>query len=201
MDKFFYYLVALLESVLGVFGVRALYDQPRYTVVQHLDRGVEVRSYEGRQAVETDAHGQGDGAAFGRLFRYITGANQIGRRIAMTAPVEAGGQRIAMTVPVEQGEGGTMRFFLPHDVAEAGSPEPTEAGVRLVRVPAERIAALRFTGRVTPDALAERERVLVEVLASANRSTGGPPFFMGYDPPFTIPFLRRNEVAVRLGSP
>jgi hypothetical protein len=201
MDKVTYYLLTLVESVLGVFGVRALYEQPRYAVVEQLDRGVEIRSYEGRFAVETDARGQGDGEAFGRLFRYITGANGTGGRIAMTAPVEAGGQRIAMTVPVEQGQGGTMRFFLPREVAEAGAPEPTEAGVRLVTVPRERIAALRFSGRATPEVRTEQERILADVLAKAARQTDGPTFFMGYDPPFAIPFLRRNEVAVRLASP
>ncbi|AWN44955.1 heme-binding protein [Methylobacterium terrae] len=200
MDKILYYAVTLVESVLGVFGVRAFYDQPRYAVVERLDRGVEIRAYEPRLAVETDARGQGDGEAFGRLFRYITGANRTGGRIAMTAPVEAGGQRIAMTVPVEQGTGGTMRFFLPHAVAAAGAPEPTEAGVRLVEIPPERIAALRFSGRITPEARAAQERVLAEVLRQAGRTPAGPPLFMGYDPPFALPFLRRNEVAARLGT-
>ncbi|MGH1570365.1 SOUL family heme-binding protein [Methylobacterium sp. P31] len=198
MDKFVYYLVTLVEAVLGIFGVRALYEQPGYTVIQRLDRGVEIRSYGPRLAVETDARGQGDGAAFGRLFRYITGANRTGGRIAMTAPVEAGGLRIAMTVPVEQGTSGTMRFFLPRKVAQAGAPEPTEAGLRLVRVPAERIAALRFSGRPTPEVRAEQEAILTQVLAAAGIRTSGPPLFMGYDPPFAIPFLRRNEVVVRL---
>ncbi|MET7247889.1 heme-binding protein [Methylobacterium sp. EM32] len=200
MDKILYYAVTLIESVLGVFGIRAFYDQPRYAVVERLDHGVEIRAYEPRLAVETDSRGQGDGEAFGRLFRYITGANQAGDRIAMTAPVEAGGQRIAMTVPVEQGTGGTMRFFLPHAVAAAGAPQPTEPGVRLVEVPPERIAALRFSGRITPEARAEQERILTEVLRAAGRSPAAPPFFMGYDPPFALPFLRRNEVAVRLGG-
>lgn len=201
MDKFLYYLVTLVESLLGIFGVRALHEQPRYAVIERLDRGVEIRTYEARLAVETDSRGQGDGEAFGRLFRYITGANRTQGRIAMTAPVESGGQRIAMTVPVEQGEGGTMRFFLPRAVAEAGAPEPTEKGVRLVRVPPERIAALRFSGSLSQEAGATQERNLMEVLTAANQKLNGPPFFMGYDPPFSIPFLRRNEVAARVASP
>ena len=118
----------------------------------------------------------------------------------MTAPVETGGQRIAMTAPVEQGADGTMRFFLPRKIVEAGAPEPTEAGVRLVRVPAERIAALRFSGSITPEARIERERILTEVLAATGRPVSGGPAFLGYDPPFSIPFLRRNEVTVRLAS-
>ncbi|MGX9983260.1 SOUL family heme-binding protein [Methylobacterium fujisawaense] len=201
MDRVLYVLVTLVESVLGIFGVRALYEQPAYTVVERLDRGVEIRSYAPRLAVETDSRGQGDGEAFGRLFRYITGANRGGDRIAMTAPVETGGRRIAMTVPVEQDGAGTMRFFLPRAVAAAGAPAPTEPGIRLVEIPAERIAALRFSGRLTPETRAAQARILADVLAAAGRRTEGAPFVMGYDPPFAIPFLRRNEVAVRLASP
>ncbi|MEH3145106.1 MAG: heme-binding protein [Methylobacterium frigidaeris] len=198
MDKFLYYLVTVLESALSVVGIRATYEQPRYEVIERLDHGVEIRAYEGRVAVETDAGGQQDGEAFGRLFRYITGANGGGDRIAMTAPVETGGRLIAMTVPVEQGARGTMRFTLPRAVAEAGAPAPTEAGVRLVRIPPERVAALRFSGRATPELRQAQAAILARVLDGAGRQPAEPAFFMGYDPPFSVPFLRRNEVAVRL---
>ncbi|RVU16159.1 SOUL family heme-binding protein [Methylobacterium oryzihabitans] len=198
MDTFLYYLVTLLESALSVVGIRATYEQPRYEVVERLDRGVEIRAYEARVAVETDAGGRQDGEAFGRLFRYITGANRGGDRIAMTAPVETGGRLIAMTVPVEQGTGGTMRFYLPRAVAEAGAPAPTEAGVRLVRIPPERLAVLRFSGRATPEVRQAQAGILVRVIEGSGRRPGEPAFFMGYDPPFSVPFLRRNEVAVRL---
>lgn len=198
MDKILYYVVTFLESALSVVGIRATYEQPRYAVVERLDRGVEIRAYEARVAVETAARGQQDGEAFGRLFRYITGANAGRDRIAMTAPVETGGRLIAMTIPVEQGAAGTMRFYLPRKVAEAGPPEPTEPGVRLVRIPPERLAVLRFSGSATPEAREMQARILTEVLDRAGRKPADPPFFMGYDPPFTMPFLRRNEIAVRL---
>lgn len=198
MDKVVYYVVTAAESVLSVVGIRASYEQPRYCVVERLDRGVEIREYEPRVAVQTDTRGQGDNDAFGRLFRYITGANRSGDLISMTTPVEASGRRIAMTVPVEQGAEGLMRFFLPRNVVDATPQEPTDAAVRLVRLPMERIAVLRFSGSVTPEARAQQERVLMAVLKAAGRVPKGPLVFMGYDPPFAIPFLRRNEVAARL---
>ena len=201
MDKLLYYLVTLLESALSVVGIRGTYEEPRYAVVERLDRGVEIRAYEGRVAVETDARGQQDGEAFGRLFRYITGANGGGQRIAMTTPVESGGRLIAMTVPVEQGAGGTMRFYLPRAVVEAGAPEPTEPGVRLARIPPERLAVLRFSGTASPAARDEQARILTTEIEAAGRKPTDQPFFMGYDPPFSVPFLRRNEVAVRLPFP
>ncbi|TXM70428.1 heme-binding protein [Methylobacterium sp. WL120] len=201
MDKLLYYLVTLLESALSVVGIRGTYEEPRYAVVEQLDRGVEVRAYEGRVAVETDARAQQDGEAFGRLFRYITGANGGGQRIAMMTPVESEGRLIAMTVPVEQGARGTMRFYLPRAVVEAGAPEPTKPGVRLVRIPPERLAVLRFSGTASPAARDEQAHILTTALEAAGRKTAEQPFFMGYDPPFSVPFLRRNEVALRLQSP
>ena len=201
MDKLLYYLVTLLEAALSVLGIRGTYEEPRYAVVERLDRGVEIRAYEGRVAVETDAKGQQDGEAFGRLFRYITGANGGGRRIVMTRPFKSEGRLIAMTVPVEQGAVGTMRFYLPRAVVEAGAPEPTEPGVRLARIPPERLAVLRFSGTASPAARDEQASILTMVIEAAGRKPTDQPFFMGYDPPFSVPFLRRNEVAVRLPFP
>ncbi|MCJ2121480.1 SOUL family heme-binding protein [Methylobacterium sp. J-077] len=198
MDKFLYYAVTLIEAVLGVFGIRALYEQPRFSVIECLDRGVEIRAYDERVAIETDALEQGDSEAFGRLFRYITGANRAGDHITMTVPVEVEGRRIAMTAPVERSSTGTMRFFLPRKIAAAGAPEPTETAVRVVLVPVERMAALGFSGSATAEARARHEQILNEVLAATSMRADGPIIFMGYDPPFSIPFLRRNEVAVRL---
>lgn len=198
LDKFLYTLVTLIEAALSVVGIRATYEEPRYAVVERLDRGVEIRAYEARVAVETEAGGERDGEAFGRLFRYITGANAGSDRVAMTTPAETKGQLIAMTVPVERGAGGAMRFYLPRKVAVAGAPEPSEAGVRLVRVPPERLAVLRFSGSAPPEERRKRADTLVHVLDAAGKQPMGAPFFMGYDPPFSVPFLRRNEVAVRL---
>ena len=119
MEKFLYYLSAGLESVLSVVGIRAPYEQPSYQVVQHLPDKVEVRAYPSRVAVQTAVANGDEGAAFGRLFRYISGANHGSTKIAMTVPVERS-RLIAMTIPVETGA--EMRFFLPAKVAAAGAP-------------------------------------------------------------------------------
>lgn len=195
-DKALYYALTFAESALSVVGIRATYEQPAYAVVERLPRAVEIRRYEPRVAVETDMAGPGDAEAFRRLFRYITGANRGGDRVAMTVPVEQG-TRIAMTVPVEQGgDARVMRFFLPAAVAKAGPPEPTEAGVRIARLPGETVAALRFSGTVDARAREKREAVLRQVLARAAREADGPSRVLSYDPPFAIPFLKRNEIVV-----
>ncbi|WP_407527094.1 SOUL family heme-binding protein [Methylobacterium oryzisoli] len=199
MGKIGYYLVTAAESVLSAVGIRATYEQPRYAVVRRLPGGVEIRDYAPRAVVETAADGPGDAEAFRRLFRYITGANRAARLIAMTVPVEQTGRLIAMTAPVEAGAG-VMRFVLPRRVAEAGAPVPTDPLVRIALVPAQRLAALRFSGRPTPAARRAREAELLGALAQAGLAPAGAVAFLGYDPPVTVPFLRRNEVVVAVAE-
>jgi hypothetical protein len=111
------------------------------------------------------------------------------------------GKLIAMTVPAQSAvSGGVMRFFLPRGVAD-DPPAPRDPLVRIVRVPAERLAVRRFTGSIGRAAVEAQERLLLESLARAGRQAEGAPFLLTYDAPFTIPFLRRNEVAVVLAAP
>ena len=200
MGAFFYYLAVAVESVVSVFGVRAPYEQPPYVVVGQVADGVELRRYAPRVAVETDIISGDEGAAFGRLFRYITGANGGTSKIAMTVPVETTGERIAMTVPVEIGGGKVMRFFLPQDVAAAGAPAPTDPAVHIATVPAQTTAVLRFSGILTADSREKHESLLLSEMKDAGRMTTGALSVLSYDPPFAIPFMRRNEIMVELAE-
>lgn len=200
MSDFFYYLSAAGESALSVFGIRAPYEQPRYRVIAELPHGVEIRAYAGRMAVQTPVRGGNDGEAFGRLFRYITGANQADAKIAMTVPVEQTARPVAMTIPVEtvggSGENAMMRFFLPRTIAEQGPPKPKDPLVSLVMLPPQQFAVLRFSGTVNDASRAQHEKRLIAAVSSAGRHAEGSPSLLSYDPPFALPFLRRNEVAV-----
>ena len=198
MSKVLYFLATFGESVLSVFGIRTAYDQPSYRVVQVLEPGIEIRAYAPRVAVETPIQGPGDSAAFGRLFRYITGANTTSRTMAMTAPVEQSSQRIAMTVPVEMSGGmSVMRFFLPATIA-ADPPAPTERDVHIVRLPAVTLGVVRYSGIATTAARAMQTDRLRGALGRAGREPVGKPIMFSYDPPFAIPFVRRNEVALQV---
>jgi len=201
MGTVLYYLMTFAEATLGVVGFRGLYEQPPYTVVQRLPGGIELRDYPARVAAESDDPGAGQ-IAFPRLFRYITGNNEGGEKIAMTAPVSQRGEMIPMTVPVQSHkQGGVMRFFLPKDIAARGAPRPLDPNVRIVSVPMERIAALRFTGFVDQASVDAHNRMLLDGLDKAGLTPQGAPFLLTYDAPFTLPFLRRNEVAVDVNAP
>ena len=203
MSKVLYFLSTFADSGLSVFGMRGAYEQPPYRVVQSLAQGVELRAYEARTVVETDMVSGDPGQAFGRLFRYITGANAGTHLVAMTVPVEQATPALIppvlmpMTPPVETtGNTQVMRFFLPRSVVKAGAPLPTEHGVRLATIPPETLAVIKYSGTATDQTRADETAKLQAVLTASGRTAYGPPRYLSYDPPFAIPFLRRNEVAV-----
>jgi hypothetical protein len=171
-------------------------------VVQTLAHDVEIRRYEPRVAIEATIDGtdrqRAASQAFGLLFNYITGANRSGAKIAMTAPVSTQGQRIAMTAPVQTSGDGpvSMRFFLPRDVAAKDAPEPLDPRLHLVKIPETVIAALRYSGVDSKAAHDAHAAELLSVLKGSPWHPEGEVFRLNYDPPFTVPFLRRNEAAV-----
>ena len=52
MDKNLYYALTLLGSVLGVLGIRVLYEQPRYAVVERFGDSLVVTAFEGEPATQ-----------------------------------------------------------------------------------------------------------------------------------------------------
>lgn len=193
MSKVLYFVLTFLESFLSVFGIRAPFQQPAYTVETTIGRDIEIRRYGPLVAVQTAA--QGDD--FKRLFDYIAGANARNETIAMTTPVEQRGGKLAPPVPAGGSAPAIMRFFLPEKVA-ANPPKPTDEAVHIVDVPARTVAVIRFSGSLDRVQSARYAKILVKELAEKDRKVEGEPYLLGYDPPFTIPFLRRNEVAIDL---
>ncbi|WP_372623973.1 SOUL family heme-binding protein [Falsiroseomonas sp.] len=190
---------SLLLGACSVVGVRAGTEEPRYETLG-IEAGLEIRRYAARLAAETAVEGDETGSrseGFSRLARYIFGANQGSAKIAMTAPVAQQPTRIAMTAPVAQAatpDGYRIRFFLP--AALRDPPVPQDPRVSIVQVPPETVAVLRFSGSTTPAAVAEARDRLLAALPATGWVQAGAPVAWFYDPPWTIPALRRNEVAV-----
>ena len=198
MASFFYYATAIAESGLSIVGIRSPYEQPHYDVVREVAPNVEIRAYGARVVVETDVRDGNDGEAFGRLFRYITGANTGKHSIAMTVPVEQSSQDVPVTAPIEK-VGPVMRFLLPVAVADA-PPQPTDKAVRVVKLQAMEYAVIRYSGSVSDKAKAKELGQLEAALKKAGIETFGEASYFAYDPPFALPFVRRNEVALPVKS-
>ena len=203
---------AIVLTGCSVFGIRDGYEQPTYEVVDQVGDDVEVRRYAPRLAASVAVSAADESAARDEAFEilagYIFGANRSATEIAMTAPVavdaapESTATEIAMTTPVETGRAGpgryTMRFFLPRALTIDTAPVPTDERVVLEVVPAQTVAALGFSGRRDEERLAAEGRRLQQALTGSpwRPTDGSSPVAYLYDPPWTLPFLRRNEVAV-----
>lgn len=199
---------ALLTSACSTVGVRSGTEEPAFTEVARVG-AVEIRTYGERIAAQTVVTGSSEAArnrGFQRLAGYIFGGNTARTSIAMTAPVAQAGdgrsQSIAMTAPVAQGAVGqdrwTIQFFMPSEYTMASLPVPRDPSVVLAVVPAETYAVLRFSGLGSARAVAEKEAELDAALTGSGWAAAGDPVVWFYDPPWTLPPLRRNEVAVRV---
>ncbi len=202
---------ALLTTACSTVGVRSGTEEPAYTEVARVG-AVEIRTYGERIAAQTVVTGSSEAArnrGFQRLAGYIFGGNTSRTSIAMTAPVVQAGegpsgrsQNIAMTAPVAQGAAGqdrwTIQFFMPSEYTLATLPVPRDPSVTLTVVPAETYAVLRFSGLGSGRTVAEKQAELEAALNGSPWVSAGDPVVWFYDPPWTLPPLRRNEVAVRV---
>jgi len=163
-------------------------DQPAYEVERRIG-GLEIRRYAPRVEARTwigASFEQALDQGFRRLAGYIFGGNADRQRVAMTAPVAS---READT-----GAGRFVMFTMPPGKTLADLPRPDDPNVELREIPTRRIAVLRFRGRYTADQLETHTRRLRQLVADAGLVATGEPVFAGYDPPMTLPFLRRVEV-------
>lgn len=200
-------LSGLFLGACSVIGVRDGTEEPRFEVIDRAG-AVEIRRYGPRLAAETTVAAESETAArsegFRRLAGYIFGGNEGARKIAMTAPVAQAPsarspERIAMTAPVGAArgpEGWTIRFFMPAAYTRETLPVPKDERVAIVEAPAETVAVLRYAGVPSATAAAEHRAALLAALAATRWQATGEPFDWFYDPPWTLPPLRRNEAVV-----
>jgi effector-binding domain-containing protein len=170
------------------------------------DGSVQIRRYPSAVIATTTASGDYDAssrAAFKRLAGYIFGNNTRKESISMTAPViqQPSSVEIAMTAPVLQqseSDGWTMAFIMPAAYTLETLPAPADQRVTLLEIPGRTVAALRFAGRLTEARIFSKADELTGWLTTRGYTALSAPRSAAYDPPWTIPFFRRNEVQVDL---
>lgn len=180
---------------------------PEYRVVEQ-EGSFEIRAYSSYLIAETEVEAgfmNAGNIAFGRLFRYISGANTAQAEIAMTAPVEQSsqGEKIAMTAPVEQAKAdGVYRvgFVVPRKYNRETVPKPTDPRVSIREVPARTVAVWRYSGRWTEENFREHEQDLRRAVQARGLQavSGDSAIIARYDAPFIPWFMRRNEVLIPL---
>ncbi len=201
-------LSGLALAACSVVGIRGGTEEPPYTVLQTIGPSLQIRQYGPRLAAETVVPGDEIAArseGFRRIAAYIFGANHGAVSIAMTAPVAttpaAAGpsETIAMTAPVAQAktpEGWQVRFFMPAKYTMATLPVPNDKRVKIVTVPAETYAVYRYSGWISAADVEAAHATLLRLLTGTGWKPQGEVVNWFYDPPWTLPPLRRNEAAV-----
>jgi hypothetical protein len=179
-------------------------EQPKYDLVER-NANVEIRDYAPMIVAETDVAGSRYDAireGFRTIADYIFGNNFASQTVAMTAPVtQQPSERIAMTAPVIQqadGQVWQVRFVMPASYAMQALPIPKNPAVRLREIKGKRFAVIRFSGTPGEGSLKRRTEELQEFVSAKNLNSLSAPIYAFYNPPWTLPFLRRNEVMIEI---
>jgi hypothetical protein len=183
-------IVALAVTASGTLPAMAT-EEPVFTLVKK-DGSFEIRDYAPVIVAETTLTGSAErarNAGFQPLADYIFAKDRKGSTIAMTAPVTQS----------SAGDSWTISFTMPASYTMEKLPTPVNPNVRLVPQAARRMGVVRFSGTASADSMDKMRIELINRVKALGLQTVGEPVFAFYDPPWTLPFFRRNEVMVELG--
>ena len=181
-------------------------EEPKF-VSSDIEAPFEIRQYESILIAEVLVEGTRDEASnkgFRLIAAYIFGQNQVNEKISMTAPVTVEEQnikseKIAMTAPVgiEPNAGKwTVSFVMPAQYTMESLPKPLNDKVQLRQISAVKRAVVSFSGFYDTQKVAEKTLELEMWMKTRNLQANGAPHFARYNPPWTLPFMRRNEIMI-----
>jgi effector-binding domain-containing protein len=192
MKKFILWAVIILVAVgATLWGpIVSNVEQAKYTVSE-AQGDMEIRRYAPMIVAETEVSGAREEAinqGFRRIADYIFGNNAPAQKVAMTAPV------------TQQGTGNAwkVRFVMPSSYTMESLPKPNRSEVKLHEMPARSYAVIRFSGLAGEKSLKEHTTRLQAFIRDKKMVEAAAPTYAFYNPPWTLPFLRRNEVMIDL---
>lgn len=197
------FLTSILISGCSLFGIRTT-EQAPYKVLSE-NGSFEVREYPAIVLAQVSSTGASQNESFRELFKYISGENISGDKISMTAPVimkEPSSQKISMTAPVLIKEGSSstqMSFVLPKEYTLQTAPAPKSEKVKIVELESAKRLVYTFSGILGDKNSEEAKAKLIQYADKNNLKISTDNFYTaGYNPPWTLPFLRRNEAIIDL---
>jgi hypothetical protein len=185
-------------------------EEPKFSIIEKSEP-FELRSYAPQLIAEVKVEGDLDTASsqgFRLIAAFIFGQNQVSEKISMTAPVgieATQSTKIAMTVPVgieaskDSATGvnqWTFSFVMPSEYTMATLPKPLNPLVTIRELPAQKRAAIIFSGFNNEAKVLDKTKALEEWIKSKQWQVIGSPQFARYNPPWSIPFMRRNEILI-----
>ncbi len=196
--------VVMLAGFISWGPIVSKVEQPKYKILES-DGEIEIREYDPMIVAEVIVQGDRKNAinqGFRYLADYIFGNNTANNKMSMTAPVtQQQSKKIAMTAPVTQHakeSGWAVHFTMPSRFTLDTLPEPNNKNVILNEIPAKRFAVIRFSGMNTNKNLSVHEKKLLTYMSENNIDAASTPIYAFYNPPWTLPVLKRNEVLIEI---
>jgi hypothetical protein len=177
-------------------------EEPSYRVMTQSEP-FEIREYPPLIVAQVEVPGdlsEASSAGFRLIANYIFG-NNISVRDGGLTTAEPVPEKIAMTVPViAEGKGDQktwlIQFVMPKQYTMDTLPKPNNPEVKLLAVGPQKLAVIRFTGFVGDDKVEEKTAELMAWIKSRNTLPLGNPRLARYNPPWSIPWMRRNEILI-----
>ena len=180
--------VSLVTSVMTTQAIAI--EEPVYQVEKAWEaEQIEIRAYAPRIMAVTGMNEDSD-SGFRVLAGYIFGGNAEEQKLAMTAPVQ-------QTMAGEK----EMAFMMPAEYALKDLPQPEDQRVSFREAPAYTAAVIQFSGWASAEKADENWQQLQRFLIAEGIDITGEPTLNQYNPPWTLPFMRRNEIIVPVAVP
>ena len=196
-------------------------EEPRYDVVM-AEGAFEIRHYAPILIAETEVEGDMDEASskgFRLIADFIFGNNRSpnpeGRsKIAMTAPVTVepvvamGAMTYPMTVEPQSmardmraAQKWRVHFVMPAQYTLASIPKPVNEAVTLKEIPSKYWVVHKYSGLNTMGRVQEKVEQTLQWAKEKSLTALGAPQLSRYDPPWTLPMFRRNEILLEISKP
>ncbi|MGK5594089.1 MAG: SOUL family heme-binding protein [Parachlamydiaceae bacterium] len=182
----------------------ANYLEPKYETLRQ-EGPLEIRHYGQLVAAEVTAKGDRKTAlksGFKQLTHYIFGANSLNHKISMTAPVTE-----QPTAPFNihdsfssllKHSSWKIHFILPSEYAFDHAPQPNHHNIKLVNIPESNYVVIRYSGKTGDNHVLPQLEQLRKFIKENGIRTKNQLLFAYYNPPWTLPFLRRNEIMIAI---
>ena len=177
-------LIIILFTII-TYKQNMAYEEPIYKIIESTNN-YEIREYKDRLAVEIEYSNQDNG--FRYLFNYISGENKNSEKVKMTVPVTQSNNNKKMK----------MQFFLPAKFTIQNAPKPTNKMVKLVIIEGGIYAVIKYSGRLSNKNYSKHYKKLTNQLIKDKIDFIEPAIRATYNGPFTLPFLRRNEIMIKV---
>lgn len=194
--------IIILAALTGI--IMSNVEQPDYKLITSKEN-IEIRDYYPMILAEVEVSGERKQAiseGFKILANYIFGNNTSNKKMEMTAPItNEFSEKMAMTAPVLQElhmNKWKVRFVMPKKYSFETLPKPNSKDVILIPLPARRFAVIRFSGLADDENIKEHTDELETYILAETLKPIGEPILAFYNPPWTPPFLRRNEVMIEI---